>query len=116
MPDLHSLPEGWWPEHTICNNGPDALVLERMKLGELAEGWPCYRDACEWENFASIFHPGAYTYTTWSGKVQFTEFFAVSKNGMDRGAFIMPQAMLQISTRMFPILFHVDSSAFDFIL
>jgi hypothetical protein len=43
MPDLHSLPEGWWPEHAIRNNGPDALVLERMKLRELAEGWPCYR-------------------------------------------------------------------------
>ncbi|KAL6230899.1 hypothetical protein BDW75DRAFT_221476 [Aspergillus navahoensis] len=89
MPDLHSLPEGWWPEHAIRNNGPDALVLERMKLRELAEGWPCYRDACEWENFASIFHPGAHIYTTWSGKVLFTEFFEVSKAGMDRGAFIM---------------------------
>ncbi|KAE8326307.1 hypothetical protein BDV39DRAFT_193802 [Aspergillus sergii] len=89
MPDLHSLPEGWWPEHAIRNNGTDAMVLERMKLRELAEGWPCYRDACEWENLASIFHPGAYIYTTWSGKVLFTEFFAVSKAGMDRGAFIM---------------------------
>ncbi|KAJ5653052.1 hypothetical protein N7490_000055 [Penicillium lividum] len=89
MPDLHSLPEGWWPEHAIRNNGPDVLVLERMKLRELAEGWPCYRDACEWENFASIFHPGALIYTTWSGKVLFNDFFAVSKTGMDRGAFIM---------------------------
>jgi hypothetical protein len=46
-------------------------------------------DACEWENFASIFHKGAHLYTTWSGKVLFTDFFAVSKAGMDRGAFIM---------------------------
>lgn len=43
MLDLHSLPEGWYPEHTFRNNGPDHLLLERMKLRELAEGWPCYR-------------------------------------------------------------------------
>jgi hypothetical protein len=38
MPDLNSLPQEWWPEHSIRNNGPDALVLERMKFRELAEG------------------------------------------------------------------------------
>jgi hypothetical protein len=43
MPDLHSLPDNWWPSGAIRNNGPDALVIERMKLRELAEGWPCYR-------------------------------------------------------------------------
>lgn len=59
MPDLHSLPEGWYPENAIRNNGPDSLALERYKLRELAEGWPCYRDACEWENLLSIFHPSA---------------------------------------------------------
>ncbi|KAI7349216.1 hypothetical protein KC320_g6212 [Hortaea werneckii] len=51
MPDLHSLEEGTWPEKAIRNNGPDHLVIERLKLRELAEGWPCYRDACEWEKF-----------------------------------------------------------------
>lgn len=43
MPNLHSLPEGTWPKHAFRNNGPDNLVLERAKLRELAEGWPCYR-------------------------------------------------------------------------
>lgn len=43
MVDLHSLPESTWPENAIRNNGPDNLVLERAKLRELAEGWPCYR-------------------------------------------------------------------------
>ncbi|KAI7186739.1 hypothetical protein KC363_g6400 [Hortaea werneckii] len=89
MPDLHSLEEGTWPEKAIRNNGPDHLVIERLKLRELAEGWPCYRDACEWENFQSIFHPGAYVYTTWSGRVAYTDFMAASQRGMDNGAFIM---------------------------
>lgn len=43
MPDFHSLEAGVWPENAIRNNGPDHLVIERMKLRELAEGWPCYR-------------------------------------------------------------------------
>ncbi|USP82877.1 hypothetical protein yc1106_10151 [Curvularia clavata] len=89
MPDLHSLPDDWWPSKAIRNNGPDTLVLERAKLRELAEGWPCYRDACEWENFESIFHEGAYVYTTWSGRVLFSDFINGSKAGMDKGAFIM---------------------------
>ena len=41
--DYHSLPMGSRPENAIRNNGPDELVLERLKLRELAEGWPCYR-------------------------------------------------------------------------
>ncbi|KAI3391904.1 hypothetical protein diail_6644 [Diaporthe ilicicola] len=90
MPDLHSLPDGWLPRSDIMrNNGPDNLVLERFKLRELAEGWPCYRDACEWENFASIFHDDAHVYTTWSGRVKYTDFIEGSKAGMDKGAFIM---------------------------
>lgn len=47
------------------------------------------RDACEWENFASIFHEDAYVYTTWSGRVKWSDFIEGSKAGMDKGAFIM---------------------------
>ena len=69
MPDLHTLPKGWRPEKAVRNNGPNDLALERWKLRELAEGWPMYRDTCEWENLASIFAPDCYIYTTWSGYV-----------------------------------------------
>ncbi|KAI9710356.1 MAG: Vacuolar protease A [Bogoriella megaspora] len=89
MVDIHSLPKGSRPEYVVRNNGPDHLALERLKLRELAEGWPCYRDSCEWANFASIFHPGAYVYTTWSGRVSYTDFISMSQAGMDKGSFIM---------------------------
>ncbi|EXJ86764.1 hypothetical protein A1O3_03718 [Capronia epimyces CBS 606.96] len=89
MPDLHSLPAGSRPEKAIRNNGPDELALERYKLRELAEGWPCYRDACEWENLRSIFHPSAYIYTTWTGRTFHLDFIKASQAGMDKGAFIM---------------------------
>ncbi|KAK5678028.1 hypothetical protein LTR17_027673 [Elasticomyces elasticus] len=48
-----------------------------------------YRDACEWENLASIFHHDAYIYTTWTGRTHHADFIAASKRGMDCGAFIM---------------------------
>jgi len=89
MLDLHTLPEGSRPDKAIRNNGPENLVLERYKLRELAEGWPCYRDACEWENLKSIFHPNAYIYTTWTGRTFYLDFIAASQAGMDKGAFIM---------------------------
>ncbi|EXJ96371.1 pep2-like protein [Capronia coronata CBS 617.96] len=89
MVDLHSLPSGSRPEKAVRNNGPEDLVLERYKLRELAEGWPLYRDACEWENLKSIFHPDAYVYTTWTGRTHYLDFIAASQAGMDKGAFIM---------------------------
>jgi hypothetical protein len=89
MPDLHSLPPGSHPSTAIRNNGPTCLALERYKLRELAEGWPLYRDACEWENLLSIFHPSAYIYTTWTGRTHHLDFIEASKAGMDKGAFIM---------------------------
>ncbi len=105
MPDLHSLPAGSRPENAVRNNGPENLVFERYKLRELAEGWPAYRsvlepknrvlliceprDACEWENLKSIFHPDASIYTTWTGRTHHLDFIAASQKGMDNGAFIM---------------------------
>jgi len=89
MPDLHSLPAGSRP-NAVRNNGPNDLALERYLLRELAEGWPCYRDACEWENFKSIFHyPDAYVYTTWTGRTPIADFIEVSKRGMDNGVFVL---------------------------
>lgn len=42
-----------------------------------------YRDAREWENFQSIFHPdGAFVYTTWTGKTHIDDFVKASKAGM----------------------------------
>ncbi|KAG9664940.1 hypothetical protein KCU64_g323, partial [Aureobasidium melanogenum] len=89
MVDLHSLPENSRPTTAFRNNGPDHLAMERYKLRELAEGWPCYRDSCEWENLKSIFHPGAYIYTSWTGRTHFEDFIKASQAGMDKGVFIM---------------------------
>ena len=71
-------------------SGSPESALERWRIVELAQGWPLYRDAREWENFASIFHPeGAYVYTTWTGKTHINDFIEASKGSMESGAFIM---------------------------
>ncbi|KAF5986339.1 pep2 [Fusarium coicis] len=89
MAENISLPEASCPVHAVRNNGPDELALERYKLRELAEGWPCYRDACEWTNFESIFDPDAYVYTTWSGRIHHKDFISLSKAGVQKGSFII---------------------------
>ncbi|KAK8096712.1 hypothetical protein PG999_012656 [Apiospora kogelbergensis] len=53
-------------------------LLDRMEIRELCEGWPVYRDAAEWENYRSMFHPGAYITTSWEqGTIE--QFIAASK-------------------------------------
>lgn len=86
MPDLHTLPTGWRPEEAIRNNGPNDLALERWKLRELAEGWPMYRDTCEWENLESIFAPDCYIYTTWSGYVCTIIFYLITADVLKKDA------------------------------
>lgn len=63
MPDRHTLATGWRPTDAVRNNGLTDLAIERFKLRELAEGWPMYRDYCEWENLESIFAPDACKHT-----------------------------------------------------
>ncbi|KKZ65553.1 pep2-like protein [[Emmonsia] crescens] len=124
MVDNHGLPAGCMPENAVRNNGPDALALERFKLRELAEGWAT--DACEWDNLKSIFHPNAYVYTTWTGRVTYLDFIKASQDGMDQGVFIMhrvhgcttdinPEATRAVTKMKATITqrFNVDGCEFD---
>ncbi|GAC71554.1 hypothetical protein PANT_3d00101 [Moesziomyces antarcticus T-34] len=87
---LSGLPANTRPDKAVRNNGPLDLALERWRIVQLAQGWPLYRDAREWDNFRSIFHPdGAYVYTTWTGKTHIDDFIQASKASIEAGAFIM---------------------------
>lgn len=61
----------------------------KMPLNQILTIIARNRDACEWENLRSIFHPEAYIYTTWTGRISYNDFITASQNGMDKGAFIM---------------------------
>ncbi len=82
---------------------PDAL--ERWKIRELCEGFPCHRDACEWtkvgvvleviDNVVKTYNDvqmralfaadDAYVFTTWSGGVPIDDFIKISQKGFEKG-------------------------------
>lgn len=70
------------PNEAARNNASDpsdTYLLDRMKVREICEGWPAYRDAAEWENYRSMFHDDAYIATSWSqGRID--DFIASSKD------------------------------------
>ncbi|KAJ9643890.1 hypothetical protein H2199_003756 [Coniosporium tulheliwenetii] len=71
-------------------NGTTEEIYARYCVSELCKGWPIYRDASEWQNYRSIFtKEGACVWTTWSGGVPIDEFIKVSKEGREKGDFIM---------------------------
>lgn len=79
-----------WPSEASRNNatGSDAEVLDRMKVREICEGWGCYRDAAEWQNYRSMFHDDAYIATSWKqGPID--EFIEASKAGFAKGSSFM---------------------------
>ncbi|KAK7751344.1 hypothetical protein SLS62_006750 [Diatrype stigma] len=69
--------------------GSQAEFLDRFAVSELCKGWPVYRDASEWKNFASLFCEDAYVWTTWSREQPYDVFIEKSKLGKAAGDFIM---------------------------
>lgn len=79
-----------YPKDASRNNatGTDAEVIDRMKIREICEGWGCYRDAAEWQNYRSMFHDDAYIATSWKqGPID--EFIEASKEGFAKGSSFM---------------------------
>ncbi|KAL8293654.1 hypothetical protein RQP46_000355 [Phenoliferia psychrophenolica] len=74
------------PTNSVSLNGTDAEALERFKIRELAEGFPCHRDACEWPKMRALFAAeDAYVFTTWSGGVPVDDFIKISEIGFSKG-------------------------------
>ncbi len=46
-------------------------------------------DAREWTDFRSLFHPGAFVYTTWTGRTPIEDFIKALQDEIDEGASIM---------------------------
>ncbi|ORY56198.1 catabolic 3-dehydroquinase [Leucosporidium creatinivorum] len=81
------------PTNSSSLNGPDDVALERWKIRELCEGFPCHRDACEWSKMRALFaEEDAYVFTTWSGGVPIDEFIKISEIGFSKGVKIAHRA------------------------
>jgi hypothetical protein len=61
---------------------------DKLLIRELVENWAVWRDAGDWERFASVWHDDGWMTATWfQGPA--SEFIAVSRAGFERGVSIL---------------------------
>ena len=61
---------------------------ERLAIREVIENWAVWRDAGDWERFATCWHDGGRMMATWfQGSA--SEFIKVSREGFERGVSIL---------------------------
>jgi SnoaL-like domain len=61
---------------------------DRQLIRELVENWALWRDAGDWERFATVWHDDGFMMATWfQGPAR--EFIRVSREGFERGASIL---------------------------
>ena len=66
----------------------DAGAADRQAIRELIENWALWRDAGDWERFATVWHDDGWMTATWfQGPAR--EFIRVSREGFDRGVNIL---------------------------
>lgn len=63
-------------------------ILERLAIRELIENWAVWRDAGDWERFATVWHDDGVMMATWfQGPAR--EFIRVTQEGWARGVSIL---------------------------
>ena len=63
-------------------------LVDRLEIRELIQNWALWRDAGDWERFASVWHEGGVMMATWfQGPAP--EFIRVTKEGWARGVSIL---------------------------
>lgn len=66
----------------------DALAADRQAIREVIENWVLWRDAGNWERFATVWHDDGWMTATWfQGPAR--EFIRVSQAGFERGVNIL---------------------------
>jgi hypothetical protein len=61
---------------------------DKLAIRETVENWVLFRDAGDWERFATVWHPDAWMTATWfQGPAR--EFIEVSRKGFESGANIL---------------------------
>jgi hypothetical protein len=63
-------------------------IVERLRIRELIENWAIWRDAGDWERFATVWHDDGVMMATWfQGPA--SEFIRVTKDGWAKGVSIL---------------------------
>ena len=65
-----------------------SLNTDEIAIRETVENWVLWRDAGDWERFATVWHPDGEMWATWfQGSAQ--KFIEVSRDGFNRGVSIL---------------------------
>jgi hypothetical protein len=66
----------------------DSQLLDQLAIRELLQNWVVWRDAGDWERFASVWHDDGVMMATWfQGPAR--EFIRVSREGWEKGVSIL---------------------------
>ena len=66
----------------------DALAADRQAIREVIDNWVLWRDAGDWERFATVWHDDGWMTATWfQGPAR--DFIRVSREGFERGVSIL---------------------------
>jgi hypothetical protein len=64
------------------------LAADKVAIRELVENWALWRDAADWERFATVWHTDGWMTATWfQGSAM--DFIRVSKEGFEKGVSIL---------------------------
>ncbi len=63
-------------------------LQDELLIRQMVERWAVWRDAGDWERFASVWHPEGVMMATWF-QGPFTEFIRVTREGWDKGVSIL---------------------------
>jgi hypothetical protein len=66
----------------------EADLLDRLAIRQLIENWAVWRDAGDWERFATCWHEEGYMMATWC-QAPWREFIAASQAGWAKGVNIL---------------------------
>lgn len=66
----------------------DAETLDRLAIRALVENWAVWRDAGDWERFATCWHEDGYMMATWC-QAPWRDFIAASRAGWEKGVSIL---------------------------
>jgi hypothetical protein len=63
-------------------------IFDRLEIRETVENWVLWRDAGDWDRFASVWHPDGWMTATWFQGLA-SRFIEVSREGFERGVNIL---------------------------
>lgn len=66
----------------------DDKLKDELEIRQMIERWAVWRDAGDWERFATVWHPEGIMMATWF-QGPFAEFIRVTREGWDKGVSIL---------------------------